>query len=94
MASPPPRADVARIVRPRSVAIVGASEDVRKFGGRVLRNVLHHRFPGRVVAVNPNRSTLLGLPAFPSLSASGEPVDVAILAVPRPLLEASIEDCA
>ncbi len=92
MALPP--ADIARIVRPRSVAIVGASEDARKFGGRVLRNVLHHRFPGRVVPINPNRASLLGVPAFPSLAAAGEPVDVAIIAVPRPLLEASVTDCA
>ncbi|MEX2647499.1 MAG: acetate--CoA ligase family protein, partial [Alphaproteobacteria bacterium] len=91
---PPPRLAIERIARPASVAVIGASEDARKFGGRVLRNVLHHRYAGRIVPINPNRPALLGLPAFPRLADAGEPVDVAIIAVPRPLLLASIEDCA
>lgn len=92
--TPPPRLGIERIARPRSVAVIGASEDARKFGGRVLRNVLHHKFAGRIVPINPNRPTLLGLPAYPALGVAGEPVDVAIIAVPRPLIEAAIADCA
>lgn len=93
MNAAPPRLGIERIARPRSVAVIGASEDARKFGGRVLRNVLHHRFAGRVVPINPNRPSLLGLPAFPSLKDARDPVDVAIIAVPQPLLEASLADC-
>ena len=39
---------IARIVAPRSVAVVGASEDVGKFGGRVIHYLLKHGFPGRL----------------------------------------------
>ncbi len=85
---------IARIVAPRSVAVVGASDDVGKFGGRVIHYLLKHGFPGRILPINPNRAMIRGLPAFPRVSAAPEPPDVAILAVPAPLLEAQVADCA
>ena len=56
-----PQADripLARLIDPRSVAVVGASEDVRKFGGRVVHYLLGHGFRGRLFPVNPNRPTI------------------------------------
>ena len=85
---------IARIVAPRSVAVVGASEDVGKFGGRVIHYLLKHGFPGRILPINPNRATIRGLAAFPRVSAAPEPPDVAILAVPAASLEAQVADCA
>jgi acetyl-CoA synthetase (ADP-forming) len=79
---------------PRSVAVVGASDDVGKFGGRVVHYLLKHGFPGRILPINPNRATIRGLPAYPRVSAAPEPPDVAILAVPASALEAQITDCA
>lgn len=73
---------IARIIAPRSVAVVGASDDAGKFGGRVIHYLLKHGFPGRILPINPNRATIRGLPAFPRVSAAPEPPDVAILAVP------------
>jgi acetyl-CoA synthetase (ADP-forming) len=43
--------------------VVGASEDLGKFGGRVLHHLIKHRFQGRIVPVNPNRPDLFGLNA-------------------------------
>lgn len=91
---PPQRIPLARIVAPRSVAVIGASEDVGKFGGRVIHYLIRHGFPGRLLPINPNRPTIRGLPAFPSVSAAPEPPDVAILAVPVAHLLAQVEDCA
>ncbi|MBR0680211.1 acetate--CoA ligase family protein [Roseomonas eburnea] len=85
---------IARIVAPRSVAVVGASEDVGKFGGRVIHYLQKHGFPGRILPINPNRATIRGLPAYPRVSAAPEPADVAILAVPAASLEAQVADCA
>ncbi|BDG71786.1 acyl-CoA synthetase [Roseomonas fluvialis] len=85
---------IARIIAPRSVAVVGASDDVGKFGGRVIHYLLKHGFPGRILPINPNRATIRGLPAFPRASAAPEPPDVAILAVPASALEAQVADCA
>ncbi|MCO6417460.1 acetate--CoA ligase family protein [Siccirubricoccus sp. KC 17139] len=87
------RLTLARIVSPHSVAVIGASDDVGKFGGRVIHYLIKHGFPGRLVPINPNRASIRGLPAFPSIGAAGQ-VDVAILAVPVAHLLRQVEECA
>ncbi len=89
----PSRLTVAQIVAPRSVAVVGASEDTGKFGGRVLHHLLRHGYEGGIVPVNPNRPTLFGLPTVASITAAG-PVDVAVIALPAGHLVACVEECA
>ncbi|MBB5690199.1 acetate--CoA ligase family protein [Roseomonas alkaliterrae] len=85
---------IGRIVAPRSVAVIGASEDVGKFGGRVIHYLIRHGFPGTLLPINPNRATIRGLPAWPRVSDAPLAPDVAILAVPAATLEAQIADCA
>ncbi|WP_158291919.1 acetate--CoA ligase family protein [Paracraurococcus ruber] len=92
--SPPDRIPLARIVSPRSVAVIGASDDVGKFGGRVIHYLIKHGYGGRLLPINPNRPAIRGLPAFPGIAAAPGPVDVAILAVPVGLLLREIEACA
>jgi acyl-CoA synthetase (NDP forming) len=94
MTASPQRIPLARIVSPRSVAVIGASDDVGKFGGRVIHYLIKHGFPGRLLPINPNRPSIRGLPAYPSVSAAPEPADVAILAVPVAHLLRQVEDCA
>ncbi len=89
-----PRLSVREILHPRSVAVFGASEDRGKFGGRILHYLMRHGFPGRIVPINPRRDSVNGLPCFPSIEALGQPVDVAILAVPADSIMASVEACA
>ena len=87
------RADAARILDPRSVAVIGASEDVGKFGGRVMRYMTKHGFAGRIVPVNKGRKTIFGLPCVKHISEA-EPVDVALLALPPEQLVQAVDDCA
>ena len=61
--------DLRRFFSPRSVALLGATEDLAKFGGRCLRQMLDFGFTGDVYPVNPNRQTVFGHPCYPSLSA-------------------------
>ena len=91
---PTPRQTVAQIMNPGSLAFVGASEDLRKFGGRIFHNTVTGGFAGRIVPVNPKRDSLLGLPCVPRVSAASEPVDVAVIAVPRELVLDHVRDCA
>lgn len=91
---PAPRMTVREWLHPRSVAIVGASEDESKWGGRLLRYMTRHRIDGELYAINPRAQTLLGLPAYPSVSACPGPVDMAILLVPSHRARAAVEDCA
>lgn len=81
------------IFNPRSVAVIGASDDPAKFGGRVMRFLIKHGYRGRIVPVHPTASEVLGIPARPSLAATGEPVDVCILALPAAHLPAALDDC-
>ena len=64
-------ARLADIVAPRSVAVVGASEDLGKFGGRALHHLIKHGFQGRIVPINLKRPNLFGLPAAPTIVAAG-----------------------
>jgi acetyl-CoA synthetase (ADP-forming) len=88
------RIGIEHVLNPRSVAVIGASEDPAKFGGRVLRNVVRHGFAGALLPVNPNRSTLLGLPAYTAIGAAPGPVDVAVIAVPAASLLDTVAACA
>jgi len=92
--TPPQRLSLDRIMNPRSVAVVGGSEDLRKFGARVLNNTITCGYEGRIVPVNPKRDTVFGLPAVPRVSALDEAVDVAVIAVPREFVMDQLKDCA
>ncbi|GAA5232777.1 acetate--CoA ligase family protein [Verticiella sediminum] len=91
--TPAPLLTVREILHPRSVAIVGASADEQKWGGRLLRYMLRHRMDGPLYPINARATELLGLPAYASLRDCPGPVDLAILLVPRHHVEQAIDDC-
>ncbi len=75
---------------PRSVAIVGASDDTRKYGNWIAVQALKGSRP--VHLVNRARPTVLGRPTAPSVSAVGEPVDLVVVAVPAAAFEGAVDD--
>ena len=79
------------IFEPRSLAVYGASRDIRKLGHTLLRNALSGGFAGRVVAVNPAGGEILGVETVPSLDG---PVDLALVSVPAAAAEAAVVDAA
>ena len=85
---------LSAVFRPRAIAVVGASDDPVKIGGRPLAFLLRHGYAGRVYPVNPARATVQGLPAFPSLSAIPDAVDLAVVVVPAERVEESLEAAA
>lgn len=74
--------DLDRLFRPRSVAIVGASESPGSVGSDVVENLIDRGFEGRIFPVNPKRDAVFGLPCHATLSDIVEPVDVVAVAVP------------
>jgi acetate---CoA ligase (ADP-forming) len=86
--------DLSAVFRPRAIAVVGASDDPVKIGGRPLAFLLRHGYAGRVFPVNPARASVQGLPAFPSIGAIPEPVDLAIVVVPAERVLESLEEAA
>ncbi len=80
------------LLHPRSIAVVGASDDPHRIGGVPLALMIERGYTGRLIPVNPKYSTVQGLPAFPCLAAAGGPIDVAIVAVPAVALESTLDD--
>lgn len=81
------------LFRPRAVAIVGASGDANKVGGRPLAFLLKAGFRGAIYPVNPGAAQVQGVPAFVSLDAVPGPVDQVIVALPASQVAAVVEQC-
>lgn len=77
---PDPRLD--KLINPRSVAVVGASDDPVRISGRPLAYLKKHGFAGAIYPINPNREIVQGVKAYPSLMDLPEAPDVAIIAIP------------
>lgn len=78
---------------PRSIAVVGASRDEAKVGYAVFANLLAGGFAGTVFPINPSAEPILGRPAYPSLTALPEVVDLAVVVVPAQATIPVIEEC-
>lgn len=85
---------VARILRPSSVAVLGASRNPRKIGGAILANLLRDGFNGPIYPVNPAAREVQGLSCHPTLEAIDQPVDLAVIAVPAAAVERELANCA
>jgi acetate---CoA ligase (ADP-forming) len=81
------------ILEPRTVAVVGASDDERKVGGLVLRYLRKHRWAGEIIAVNRTPVSVDGVASYRSLSEVDRPVDLAVIAVPARAVHGVVEDC-
>jgi acyl-CoA synthetase (NDP forming) len=75
---------------PESVAVIGASDDIRKWGNWLAKSALAGPVP--VYLVNARADTVLGQKAFPSLSQAGVSADLAVIAVPAAAFESAVDD--
>jgi len=87
-------AGLTPLLAPRSIAVLGASSDPTRIGGRPLAYMLAQNFPGALYPVNPNRAEIQGLKAYASVADLPETPDVAIVAVPAELAAPAISDLA
>ena len=80
------------LFEPKSIAIVGASEDASRMGGGLIMRFLNlHEFSGTVYPVNPKYDLVNGLDCFPSLADIPGPVDLAVLSVPAKIVQQTVE---
>ncbi|GGV65848.1 acyl-CoA synthetase [Streptomyces longisporoflavus] len=89
-------ADVASLqplLRPGSIAVVGAGRKAGSVGRAVLRNLRTGGFTRQLFTVNPSVSSLMSVPAYPSVGALPRVPDLAVLAVPASALPATAEEC-
>lgn len=85
---------IHRLLNPRSIVIVGASDNVRSVGGLVLDNLLRFGFQGSIHAVNPKRDSVRHIACVPSIEALPDGIDCAIFAIPAADIVRSIPECA
>lgn len=85
---------LSALMSPRSVAVIGASGDPTRIGGRPIAAMLERGFAGRILPVNPKHDRLQGLAAYSSIGALPEVPDVAIIAVPAAAAEATVAELA
>ncbi len=76
---------------PRSIAVIGASQDSTKMGYAIMHNLLH--FPGQLYPVNNKRSEIQGLKAYANITSIPAPVDLAVITVPAIHVPAVVEEC-
>jgi acetyltransferase len=75
------RHSAARLLRPESIAVIGAGDRLSSSGGAVLRNLINSKFLGRIVPVNPKGGELFGLPVARSILEVSPPCDLAVIVV-------------
>lgn len=85
---------IAAILRPRAVAVIGASRDPNKIGGALLANLRRQGFTGPLYPVNNRTHEVQGLRCYPSVAAIGAPVDLAVVTVPAAAVEHELAECA
>jgi len=89
------RTPMEALLRPASVAVIGASADRTTLSGRIVNSIVRYGFPGQVYFINPKHERLAGLPCWPSLEAlpHDTTIDVAIINLRADAVEAVVERC-
>ncbi len=78
---------------PRTVAVIGATENPGSVGRTILKNLISNPFGGTVFPVNPKRSSVLGIKAFPNIAATPAEVDLAVVVTPASAVPEVIRQC-
>ena len=87
------RRPLSPIFSPQSVAVIGATENPGSVGRTILENLIKGGFTGPIYPVNPKRDTVLGVKAYPSITAVPAKPDLAVIITPPPTVPGIVRDC-
>ncbi|MBN2189362.1 MAG: acetate--CoA ligase family protein [Chitinispirillaceae bacterium] len=82
-----------KLLKPESVAVIGASADTAKVGNSVLENMVSGGYAGKIYPVNPKADEIRGMKCYPSILAVKGSVDLAVIAVKREIVASVLKDC-
>ncbi len=82
-----------RIMKPDAVAVIGASPEAGKIGNSVVKNLIDGGYRGKIYPIHPKVPEVLGLKAYRSVKEVPGPIDVAVFAIPAPLVAAALGEC-
>jgi len=86
-------ASIERMLNPRTVAVIGASESEGSVGQSLVRNLLLGKDVRKLFPVNPNRETVMGVKCYPSIGKLPEHIDLAVIATPAKTVPGLVEEC-
>jgi acetyltransferase len=87
-------ASIEKMLNPKAVAVIGASESEGSIGQSLMKNLLTGAERRKIYPVNMNRETVMGLKCYPSVSKIPEHIDLAVIATPAKTVPAIVEECA
>src|ERR1700744_5928118 len=87
------RRALSPIFSPQSIAVIGATETADSVGRTILENLVKGGFAGPIYPVNPKRDTVLGIKAYPSITAVPAKPDLAVIITPPATVPGIVKDC-
>jgi len=79
---------------PKNLAIIGASNNTSKFGGRFFLTLMQYGYKGKIFPINPKEDNILGLRAWKDIESVPEPIDLAVITVPDKFVTDAVKSCA
>ncbi|MGE4242119.1 acetate--CoA ligase family protein [Ramlibacter sp.] len=86
-------ASMNRIMKPKAVAVVGASSEAGKIGNSVMKNLINGGYQGKIIPIHPKEAEILGYKAYKSVKDVPEDIDVAVFAIPAKLVAGALKEC-
>jgi len=88
------KSNLNTLFKPKSIAVVGVSEDSNKLGTVIFNNIIDSGFEGELIAVNPKYKKILGYTCYQKLSNYKKPIDLVVVVVPSKYVEIITKDAA
>jgi acetyl coenzyme A synthetase (ADP forming)-like protein len=93
----PPEADVVvsmkRIMQPKAVAVIGASDETGKIGNSVMKNLINGGYQGQIYPIHPKAAEIMGHKAYKSVKDVPGEIDTAVFAIPAKLVAGALTEC-
>lgn len=82
-----------RIMKPKAVAVIGASDQAGKIGNSVMKNLINGGYKGKIYPITPKGGEIMGITAYKSVKDVPDEIDTAVFAIPAPLVATALKEC-
>jgi acyl-CoA synthetase (NDP forming) len=86
-------ASMNRIMKPKAVAVIGASDQAGKIGNSVMKNLINGGYKGKIYPITPKGGEIMGMAAYKSVKDVPGEIDTAVFAIPAALVAGALKEC-
>src|SRR3954466_5544267 len=86
-------ASMNRIMKPKAIAVIGASNEAGKIGNSVMKNLINGGYKGTIYPIHPKEAEIMGIKAFKSVKDIPGEIDTAVFAIPAKLVAGALKEC-